>query len=531
MFKCLNVIPSTNSKVYDIITNDLYIIFFLFFLSFLIRIINLYLTPVINNDGVLYIYQAQKVFSGAWRQAINWGYNFIPFSTFVIVLFFKIFHNWIIAARLCSIVFASLAVIPFYLVFRFFFSKRIVFLLSCSFILSPFFIDRSVDIIKGPIYWFLSLWGFYFFVLASKKNRFYIYTFSSLCFILAIWCRFEAVVFFIASLISILFVNSFSSFKVRIKSLIYFLMPLLFIGIISWILFLTDIFNHRIIIYNLYLKHRLSLVSDRFGYLNHYRSQLTKLWHLTHGYFWLYIRHILYILPLLFVISRIFSLLGILSIFFLLGLRKVTAFINKNKCSKYLAIATIGAFLLLVLWSYKGCVLSERYMVVFILPSFLVIGVGIEELFFILKRVDKLKLMISLLVIFFSVAICNLHFKRENKVAFKEAGLLINRLEKSRAPVKIATSESLIVFYANVNRIPTVPYNSLKNYKELVNSPDKLSNFLLTRGYKYFIWEGKLIRKDRKIVLGIIEPLFKKVGEFENSKLGELIVFRRKYSN
>src|SRR4030042_4277700 len=78
---------------------DLLIIIGIFLLSFAARLYAFFNTSVINPDGVLYINQAKAILNNDWKLAKNCGYDFISLYHLLIPIFYRIFGDWVIAAK------------------------------------------------------------------------------------------------------------------------------------------------------------------------------------------------------------------------------------------------------------------------------------------------------------------------------------------------------------------------------------------------------------------------------------------------
>jgi len=80
----------------------------------------------------------------------------------LIVVAYKIFGDWVVAAKSVSLFFGAITLVPVYLLLKRFFRREITLLATLIFSLIPVFIDKSVDVVRDPVYWFFSLLGLSF---------------------------------------------------------------------------------------------------------------------------------------------------------------------------------------------------------------------------------------------------------------------------------------------------------------------------------------------------------------------------------
>ena len=151
-------------------------------IGIVIRVIALIQTPVVNNDGPLYIHQARAVLNHDWHLARSCGFPYLSLYPFAMPLYW-ITGDWTLAGQLTSLLFGFLSLIPVYLISRSFFDKTTASLVTLVFALNPTLVELHVDVNKDPIAWFFCAMGLYFFVKSSKNGYL---VFSSLCFLTAL---------------------------------------------------------------------------------------------------------------------------------------------------------------------------------------------------------------------------------------------------------------------------------------------------------------------------------------------------------
>ena len=455
--------------------NDLAFIFGLLLIAFVLRLYAFFNTSVINHDGVLYINQARAIVNNDWGLARQCGYDFISLYHLLIPPFYKIFGDWILAAQSISFIFGTCAVIPFYFTLRHFFQSRISFIASLAFAVNPFFVSYSVDLVKDPIFWFFALLGIFFFIAALKREKkLYFLLFSTLSFLIAGFARFEILMYFIGSL---LFIILFEEKKT--KKILLFSAPIIILIV------LVNVLNAYL------LKETLSLWTFYF---------LPR----THRFF----NDLIGSLLTPDILEKSFVALKLL----LYGMAKVLyvpfiplfliSFVNFRKDMKrdryfwYFILLSLLSLIALYFFYVKIRVLSPRYTVFFILPSFIFICFGIEKIMFFLSKrglQEKTVFLLICLYVMTSVLVTpsTLIPRTTDKVVYKMAGEYIATLEGNSNTV-IMSPDSRIMFYANLHSPDIACGNQLMKYDGLLAMRyDDLVSALKGSRINYFVWEAK----------------------------------------
>jgi len=194
-----------NSILKDFFSDNKYSYFrisiLIILLGFAIRLFSFHYTYIINPDGVLYIHQARAIYYGIKDSILTCSMSYLSNYSILIVLAYKIFGDWVAAAKSVSLFFGTITLIPLYFLLDRFFKKEITVLTTLVFALIPIFVAKSVDVVRDPIYWFFSVLGLYLFVSQIEKRNYLYLILSSLCFLMAAWARIEAILFVLASFI------------------------------------------------------------------------------------------------------------------------------------------------------------------------------------------------------------------------------------------------------------------------------------------------------------------------------------------
>jgi 4-amino-4-deoxy-L-arabinose transferase-like glycosyltransferase len=202
---------------------EIYLLFFLFLFSFLIRIPGIYIfgdTRLDNEWGII----VNNLTDYGKFSLVNFGDFFVP-NLFMPPLyafylyFFKIFHFnneiYIQVVLFSQIILSSFSVVIFYNINKLFFSNKICILGTLIFSLFPLHIYACAQISSIILQSFLMITFFYFFLKTMKKNNFYNIFFLSLASGLLILLRGEFIAFF---LLSILYLALF--IKINLKSIL-----------------------------------------------------------------------------------------------------------------------------------------------------------------------------------------------------------------------------------------------------------------------------------------------------------------------
>ncbi len=123
--------------------------------AFALRLYAALVPGIIVPDGVVYIDTAKMIIAGQWQRVSEHGiYSAYPFF---IIVFQKVFANWETAGRMVSVVFGSLAVLPFYFLIKRIFDMRIALVASVFFVINPRLVEYSSNVLREPVFWFFSI--------------------------------------------------------------------------------------------------------------------------------------------------------------------------------------------------------------------------------------------------------------------------------------------------------------------------------------------------------------------------------------
>ena len=490
----------------------------IFILGVVIRLFACQHTFIINPDGVYYIHQARAIYYGEWNSLTTCGLSFLSCYPFFIAGAYAIFHHWIVAAQFVSLFFGSITLIPLYLLCRRFFDRDMSALTTLVFTLMPVFVARSADVVRGPICWFFLALGLYFFVRSDEKKYRLPLVFCCLSFLMASWARIESVLFILVTAIYLLAVPQ----SKRLEKFVFFAIPL--VGTLL-LIFCTIIFLNKPLEHTL----RLNEIGDKFSApiiaYEDLRQDLAELMdqpredvmpHFLHK-----ARHLVWLVALGTVVKyMIRAYFYLYFLMFVLGLGGVWYGLKEDRRVLYLTLIAAFSFFRLYLHVLQKWMMFDRFWAIFMLPSFIAVGFGLQKITLILNTRFRLKKAIALSIVCFLILVFslpkNLKSKEMDKIVYKEIGKVIVDREGNTKEIRIVKSlrtPSWTPFYANLNYegapcpktdfgLDSTRFDDLvfKDYREFVD-------YLRKGNVRYFLWEGRawpkggfdfLSRKDPK---------------------------------
>lgn len=501
-------------------------------LGFAIRLFSFHYTYIINPDGVLYIHQARAIYYGIKDAILTCSMGYLSNYSILIVLAYKIFGDWVIAAKSVSLFFGTITLIPLYFLMKRFLHDKIALLSILVFALIPVFVDRSVDGVRDPVYWFFSVLGLYLFVSQIKERTYLYLILSSLCFLMAAWARIEAILFVLVSFIFILFVRQ----DRKIQRTSIFSIPIVLILLLGMFGLMISNVSVNDFHRGYEVTTKLSSPMIEYGNLRHSMAELMN-------------KPLDDNLPAFLHKARnLVWLIGIGTIFkyavrayfypffliFIIGLGGVWGKIKEDRRILYLTSVAVSALLLLYMHVLQTWMMFDRFLAIFIFPSFIFVGFGLEKIIHFFRSRFHLKESIALSILCLLILICalpkNLKPREADKLVFKRIGELIAEREGNSQVIAIAAPHSIrwISFYANVKykgapcpeRNHDIENIIGKNYGEFVQN-------LKRRGIRYFLWEEKHWPKESTYLIkgGNVKD-FIKLGTWTHPDTGNLILFR-----
>ena len=208
---------------------EVIVLLILIVLALLIRIFIFQTQKVIETDGPYYAEIGKNLISGNGYIDIEGNLNLLltPLYPILIGLLSFIIKNLELSARLISIVFGSLLIIPVYLIAKKFYGKKIGYLGALFIALYPPLVYISTITYTDSLYLFLLFTSLYIGWLALTENKMKLYLVLGLMLGLTYLTRPEGVfyVIFFSVLIILKFIKTL---KINIKKIFFSILLLLF---------------------------------------------------------------------------------------------------------------------------------------------------------------------------------------------------------------------------------------------------------------------------------------------------------------
>lgn len=458
-------------------------------LALLLRLIPFLREPLINPDGITYILQAKALYLHESKKVLE----FYAYPTNLAYMISGIFHligDWILSAQLISLFFSLTTTIPLYFLSRLFWARATAITITTFYVVSPLFVELSVNIIRGPEFWFFLCLGLFCFCrfLKTSRSNWHLLTFTAISLLLATWSRIEGV-------LPLLLTGSWLFFHAKSRkpvNLIAYFLPLCiivfsFLNIMS--VNLTDALPHGI-------SYRVIDSINRFQWLRNALAGLEKCPPAgAVPYFFSEVKQFLWLLGLGISANSILKTFG--SIFFLVFLFGFSKTATRHPAPAIKQPAIIFLLLLLVgggfiiyiqiLLNWCDC---ERFVAMIYFPGLIFAGYGCNQ---ILNRIGRSLPgkypQIYLLVFLLAISLPNTlrSSKLSRSVVFKEAGTIIKNHRPQESQIKLcATSDRIFFthFYACVDQHAALsPWSNCTVLKVGELTPE----IIINSGYNYLV--------------------------------------------
>ncbi len=159
--------------------------------------------PDINPDGVLYIAAAKCFEEGHFQEGL--ALYPMPLYPLLITVVHYMVPNWILSARMISIVSITLVMFPLYFLIKLLFNSKAAFWGILAYAVSPAPNEWGILIVRGPCFALTFMEAIYFACQSLVRFRLSDFFGAILCSTLAVLFRIEGIVFFLVYLGTVCF--------------------------------------------------------------------------------------------------------------------------------------------------------------------------------------------------------------------------------------------------------------------------------------------------------------------------------------
>jgi 4-amino-4-deoxy-L-arabinose transferase-like glycosyltransferase len=493
-------------------------------------------TAVINPDGMVYIQQAKAIYHGDWQLA-RACVPFVSSYPFLIAAAHWVLPSWIDSARMISVLFGSLTLVPLYFLLRRFADERTSCLCVLLYAFIPFLVSGSADLIRDPVCWFFLVSGCYFFVrqlepVESLQKRFFHLTLGCVLFLMAGWGRPETFLLLIFSCFYTLLHSLLSKDK---RYVILCIFSFVLIGLLSIVGILT--FDPSFAAYSTSASTKVADSLNSYNQLRDHLGMLTDT--LDRGILRSFLsktRNLIWLVDLGVLIGSSFAGIFYPYVpFFVLGFFGLWAKLRKDPKVVYLFSLSMLGYGLLFFHVLQFWYFEHRFLYIVILPGCILAAFGIERTiqFFQARmgwKASVAVIVISLYIIGFGLG-KNIKKRAEERVVYLNIAEYISRQEKPGLGfISILTGDSssmkLVPFYVNLHLpigfCPVYDAPNIKNNEGLIQ-------YAKVKNVKYFLWDEKNWSKTQvDIRSDEFRQTFNYLERWYNQEYGEIILFRRK---
>lgn len=506
-------------------------------LALAIRIYACLSSFIINPDGIHYIHQARAIFYGEWDKLTTCRLQSISILPFCIASVFALVRDWIVAGRVVTVFFSTAALIPLNFMLRRFFDRPLCHLTLLLYALLPVWVNRSANIVRGPIFWFFLCLGLLYFVRQldeDKRHEGYrldLYL-CSIFLLIATWTRTEGLYAIVVSGIYLLLADR----SRKMSRFFHFSTPIALIILAGGVAFLlADSLDPR----HLRLDKITHKLMQFIPIYQDIREQLKILISNSDGRmaeFLHHVRTLVWFMPLSIIFNSIwegfFYPYAAIYIIGFIGLRRR---LREDRRIGYFLWLSGFSILVLYIHLLHVWLIFHRFLMILILPGCLMVGFGIEHILKYLQQTFRLsaqsavKIMAALIIVF---GLAKGSIPREtDKAVFAQAGQLIAQQKSpDRLSPPLAACSTVyewVFFYAHLeypgalcasDRCDAIP----DKYKKLVAK-------LRKTGTQFVIYEEKKWPKDKLDLMHTpYRSDFDILGHWRHKDTGDLILLKLK---
>jgi len=470
---------------------------YIFIIAAFIRLYACLNTAIINPDGLLYIFQAKAFYLGQWDQIFNCGILYLSNYPILIASMYMLCNDWIIAAKMVSLLFGWATLFPLYYLLKRFVAQQIAMLCLLIYALMPVLVSRSADIVKGPVSWFFLVWGLVLFLKYLETNN-HRYVFASLFVLcLSTWARIEGILY-IGIFLSIFIWQKYLK-NIHRKKLICIC------GIIVALICLSTLFKSPLeyIYRGDYIIAKFSRPIESYQTLRHELSKdISSGFHLLKDNFLIHARRNIWLVGVGVLINQILEAFFYPFILFaIIGFPSFIKGLKKDNRLLTMGIIILLGIIILYIHLFQFWELEYRYFAFIMFPAAVIFARGIEKTYLFIQLRSGLTSTIVVLVL--GIYICvfglgkNFYPRGNDKLLYKDIGSYLSASNPLNDKISIAShhfcaSVRTIFFYANLNYQGLICPNNILNISQYnCATYDQLIATLRNNAIQYFIYEEK----------------------------------------
>ncbi len=487
----------------------------------------------INADGMLYINQAKSFHYGQYGSLTN-CYPYLNILPILISFSYRLIGDWLLAAKVISLLFGTATLFPLYLLLKRFLSTPVALCTLLVFAVNPVFVEMCNEVIRGPICWFFLTLGMYLFTLPDFKKKHIYISISCVSFIIAGLARIEAIIFIPATMVYLLLFDH----EKKLQKLAAFIAPLLIIAILAISSLSLLGFDLSQWLYPRSFSDKIIAAVNQYELVRQglakIASQQPLFWD---KFFFPKVSNLLWWLGIGTVLMEIIrTFFEPFFLLFIFGLNGVIRRVKEDKVLLYLLLLSVVSFIMLNMHVQQYWIMRKRFVAIFLLPSFFLVGFGLENIFSYFSH--KFNLTKTYIILFtgllvFTIALPkNMSPNRERKKIFYDIGQQISSINKSNKPVKIVGGldigdMQLVNFFSNITIKNAPCAEKLKVHLSPSSfNPNTISKKTTTRE-NYLLWDEKNWTKPSLEKIQTNKNVaYTKIDEWHDSRIGRLILFQ-----